>query len=167
MKRAGKHPGPVSRGGFTLIELILVIVILGIVATVVVPMVTGGSAIKPQAAARVVKSALERAQSEALRSGDDVSVSFTAGSAVFTVTAHRMSGDETLESVDLYRESGVGGITVEDVGLDGSGIVFQADGTVLNGSWGQLSGSSYVTVGNGTDSCRVEIDPITGTVAIP
>ena len=63
-------------GGFTIIEVILVVLIIGIAAAVVVPMVSSAGGMQIRAAVNMVAADLEYAKSMAISRGQPYSVVF-------------------------------------------------------------------------------------------
>jgi prepilin-type N-terminal cleavage/methylation domain-containing protein len=75
-------------GGFTLIEIIIVIVILAIAAMTAIPMLSSAGSVQIRSAANMIAADLEYAKSMAISRGQDYSVEF----------------DESSESYSIYKE---------------------------------------------------------------
>ncbi len=68
MKQRAALPG-ILRSGFTIIEVILVVLIIGIAAAVVVPMASSASGMQLRAAVNMVAADIEYAKSMAISRG--------------------------------------------------------------------------------------------------
>jgi hypothetical protein len=136
--------------------------LLAILAAVVIPMTSSTEDFQVEAGARIVRAALERAQSESLRMSVPVSVEFTQGEAVFTLVAHTATGDKAFETVNLVEATGLANMRIRNVDFSASnGVVFQPDGTVMSLMWAQLPADNGVTVGTDRFTIRININPIT------
>ena len=71
--------------GFTLIELILVLVIIGLPSSLVAPAITSLAGLKLKTATRRVAAGLRYARSQAVTTGSDYQVVFNLGKGVMTV----------------------------------------------------------------------------------
>ena len=154
--------------GFTLVEMLMVILVISFIAAVVVPKFEGDT-IRVEAGARMVQSTLELAQSEAMRRSNEVRVDFSTGSTLISVTTfNMMTGmQETIKEIDLGTDAGMNGLTIKSVSLGGgTGLVFQGDGTVLNGWYSQLPIENKIVVGNDNNASTISINPITATITI-
>jgi prepilin-type N-terminal cleavage/methylation domain-containing protein len=74
--------------GYTLVELVIVVAILGLVAAVAVPNITTGSDKKLSLAAEEVASAIRFARSEALRTGEGHGLTVSQATQKVTVTKY-------------------------------------------------------------------------------
>jgi prepilin-type N-terminal cleavage/methylation domain-containing protein len=70
-----------TRRGFTLVELMIVMVILGIAAAIVVPMASSAGTLQVRAAGNMVAAGLEYAKSLAISRGNNYAVHFTTAQA--------------------------------------------------------------------------------------
>ncbi len=143
--------------GFTMVELMLVIIILGIMGVVVIPGLRGGDSLQVDTAARMVGAAIGRAQSEAIRSAMPVEVAFTNGQSQFTIVQMlNGGGTQTLETVDISQTGNM------VLGTSGS-ITFYGDGSVfMSGTAGGVS----VTMTDGSVNKVVSVNPVTGETSV-
>jgi len=84
MKRIRTNPD--RRRAFSLAELLMVILILGIAAAIVVPLAVDSSDLQALAAARMVAADLEYAQNAAITTQTPVSVTFSAAGNSYTLS---------------------------------------------------------------------------------
>ena len=155
--------------GFTTIEIIIVVVVLAIIASVVIPWATTSDTFRVRAGTRLVKSALDLAQTEAQRRSSDVFATFSAGSSTLQVTVFNITTGqmETVTDIDLSEDSGVDDLTIRVVVLGGgTGLVYRPDGTVLNSSYTELPAENRIVVGNNNQSSTIYINPVTGISTI-
>src|SRR5581483_7108110 len=81
-----KHGARRSRGGFTLLELLAVVALLGLVLFVVVPKldnITPGARLK--AAARKIGSTMELAQGQAIATGKEYTLAYDLNKGMFWI----------------------------------------------------------------------------------
>ena len=115
-RRAGQPPR-IWTGGFTLIELVVVITIIGILAWVAYPKLTGTSEIKLDAAARRVAADLRYAQNRSIGIGVPTLL-FDSAQEKYTVYAptpacgRRPGRSSAAVSVDFLRRGEYQGVTI-------------------------------------------------------
>ena len=184
---AGTAPqAPGESGGFTLVELLIVVLIMGIVVMAGVPtLVTGLERYRLSAAATQVATAIEYAQLTAMTTGGDTKV--TINSSSNTVLVERFEpgvsllGSETQLSeavveggsyvtmghpinkgadyrISLASADGSGGVDVATSTFGGGNfVIFDAQGTPSNGG--------TVTLTLGSTQATLTVDALTGKVA--
>ena len=74
--RSRRHTLPGFRGGFTLIEIIIVVVILAIAAMTAIPLMSSGGSVQIRSAANMIAADLEYARSMSISRGQNYSVVF-------------------------------------------------------------------------------------------
>lgn len=176
-------PGPSGRGrAFTLVEILCVVVILGIIATVVGVSIGTRDDLKVQAAARVLSADLQYAQSRAVvrrephyvtigASGGDLRLAVRSGGAWSTLT-HPI---DRKEFKMIFGPNGSGGgqdvvLKTEDFagnavfGFDETGTPFFCDGDGNNRV--EASTVASFTLAAGEHEMVVSIQPITGEISI-
>ncbi len=158
-----------SSAAFTLLEVLVVVVILGLIAAAVVPQISRAGGMSAQAAARLIVSDLMFAQNEAIAQQAWRQVIFDpthdsyrlADAGGTTLTAPWMGGDYVVSFADDRRFSGV-----SLVGVDFSGqtqVVFDDLGTPDAGGTIDVAadGTGYrITVAAFTG--RITVAPVTG-----
>lgn len=150
-------------GGFTMVELIVVMVILAILAVVVIPYAVGYSGLRARSAARMVMADLEYAQSEAIVTQVPVTVTFDVASDSYTVS--NASGPlihpitKSAYEVRLDQSRGMSDVTIASASFGvGSAVTFD----VL----GAPDSSGTVAVAAGADTYYVTVKPVTGRVTV-
>jgi len=111
------------RKGFTLIELIIVVGVLSIAAAAAYPALSGGGEIAIDAAAKLVKSDMQRTRLAAMTKG-------APGSAVFTQGASAYVYDGATEGLARDLADTAPGLTI----ADGVTITFNTLGEPVSGA---------------------------------
>jgi prepilin-type N-terminal cleavage/methylation domain-containing protein len=146
--------------GFTAIELILVIVILGILAAIAYPRFQGLPGIRVSAAAQEIAGVIRYAQSQAISTAYNYKVYFYAGTNSYSVyQVNRSSGAETIISNPLK----AGNYPVA-LNTDYPGVTIGADYTVEFDYLGAPDGGGSVTISGGGTSMTISVLANTGRV---
>jgi MSHA pilin protein MshC len=148
--------------GFTAIELILVIVILGILAAIAYPRFQGLQGIRVSAAAQEIAGVIRYAQSQAISTAYNYKVYFYASTNSYSVyQVNRSSGAETIISNPLK----AGNYPVA-LNTDYPGVTISADYTVAFDYLGApvTGGGGSVTVSGGGNSMTISVLANTGRV---
>jgi prepilin-type N-terminal cleavage/methylation domain-containing protein len=155
--------------GFTLLELIVVMLILAIAAAMVIPAAVGTTSQQAQAAARMVMADLEYAQNYAITTQCETTASFDpAGNAYLLTYKDPVSNQSvTLKHpithndyrVDFDTAAGFGRTALSSVDFGGtSAVVFNALGAPDH--------DGALTVTAGAHAYRVTVAPVTGRVTV-
>jgi prepilin-type N-terminal cleavage/methylation domain-containing protein len=146
--------------GFTAIELILVIVILGILAAIAYPRFQGLPGIRVSAAAQAIAADIRYAQSQAVSTAYNYKVYFYASTNSYSVyQVNRSSGAETIISNPLK----AGNYPVA-LNTDYPGVTIGADYTVEFDYLGAPDGGGSVTLSGGGNSMTISVLANTGRV---
>ena len=142
-----------ERCAFTLIEVIVVLVILAVAASIVIPYATSTSSFQASGAARLIMSDLEYAQNQAITTQSPVSVTFDVSGNSYTVSnesgtlIHPIS--KQVYVVDFDTTSGFKNVSVSSADFSGSTIVtFDALGAPDN------NGAVVVAVGESFEAAE-------------
>jgi prepilin-type N-terminal cleavage/methylation domain-containing protein len=170
------------RCGFTLIEILTVVVIIGIAGAIIVPQINSRDDLKTAAAARLVMSDLIYAQNLSITQQRNQYIAFDPTNRNYSVeTAPSMAivthpvthnpytvtfgsgGSSGLTEVQLVSASftGQGGATSGTLGFDelGTPLVYSSGATQI------MTGGSIV-VQTGGQKLRVSIEPFTGLISV-
>lgn len=157
--------------GFTIVEMIVVMLVLAIGSALAVPMFTGSEVTQLRSAAQLLAADLDAAQAESLTHADDPRV------VVFDTTNHayHLAASSTAATpiTNLYdkkpyrvefgkgRASALPDVTIDGFDLDG-------DDQLGFGIYGQLdqTAAATVTLGAGGATVTLTLDPATGETAI-
>ncbi len=136
--------------GFSLIELVMVIVLIGIVMAVAVPKLRKTSDFSLEGSASMIVADIRHAQELAMATHDDKNVVFTLNGASYTVET---GSDGVFRTVDL--PSGV--------------TITSADVTFTFNPLGEptVGGGSSVTISADSNSKTVTVTNYTGRTSIP
>lgn len=158
--------------GFTLIEVIIVLMIIGIISAIAIPLYTSASSVQLKTAANMVASDLEYAKNLAMSTGKNYSVvfdnsteSYSINDANGQVISHpvrigasyivNFATDNRLNKVDIANAS---------FGLT-STVKFDYLGTPFDGSGNPLN-SGFVRLRAEGNTLTVRVEPVTGYVSI-
>jgi len=175
MKRRMKQRAAVRGmpgGGFTLIEVILVVLIIGIAAAVVVPMASSASGMQLRAAVNMVAADIEYAKSMAISRGQRYSVVFNKTSETYqvvdqagTVIAHPVKKGFNYV-IDFRNDGRLDQVEILDASFDATNkVTFDYLGSPYNGSSTPLN-SGVVTLQSGTMTRTVSVEPVTGFISV-
>ncbi|MCC6422662.1 MAG: type II secretion system protein [Phycisphaerales bacterium] len=165
---------------FTLIEILVVVVILGIASAVILPSISSRDDLKVAAAARIVMSDLIYAQNQAITNQKVCYIQFDKTNGKYTLMS-TMSPAVTLQHpinhVDYVEKFGASGspgltnITLTDATFDGKlTLAFDEMGSPLaydtgTGTTAVLS-SGTIKLTCGSNTLTISVEPYTGEISI-
>ncbi len=153
------------RGGFTLLELLIVVVILAIAAVTAIPMMSSAGTVQIRSAANKVAADLEYAKSLAISRGQEYAVEFDTAAESYqiennssgTVVDHPVKKGSSYV-VDMGSE-GLDRVDISSVDFDGNEIViFDCMGSPDNGGTISLQADGM--------TMTITVEPVTGYVTI-
>lgn len=158
---------------FTLAEVILVTTLLGIMVATLIMNVGNHGGLSLDAAARQIMADLEYAQSEAIRSQQSITVTFTPSSETYTLTdasgsvlKNPTTGQPYVVVLPDEADDDLINLTSANFGSSVQAVTFNALGEPMLGDGsGQMISNGYVIViHHGTSRVRLRIAPMVGTV---
>jgi prepilin-type N-terminal cleavage/methylation domain-containing protein len=151
--------------GFTLIELIIVVIVLAIISLVAVPYASSGADIKVLAAARTLASDIQYAQDLAITSQVPISVFFNISSNSYylfnTSTSQTVNNpiSKSAYTVDFSSKHGVSGVDIVSADFSGATrITFDCYGSPEN--------AGSVVLGYDWASYTISVSAVTGKVTV-
>ncbi len=160
--------GKLGACGFTLMEMLLVLVLIGLLMAITIPMIADTDGDLAEAGAQMVMRDLEFARSEAIRTQESVNVSFSTTQNTYTLndgSANLTSPfTNTTYPASPADEVGDPRISVHDVQLDGSdSVTFSSLGEPLDSADGTpMTGDLWIKIRCGTEEVQVDITPLLG-----
>lgn len=160
-------------GGFTLVELLIVIAIIAIAAFTAIPMMSSAASVQIRSAANMLTADLEYAKSMAISRAQNYSVVFDVSADSYWI--EKQDGSKLLHPVKkgfLYEinfqtDSRLNKVDIVDVDFDTtSEVKFDYLGSPLNGSGGPLLDSGVIRLQAGGTTTTVTVEPVTGFVSI-
>ena len=152
------------RGGFTIIEILIVVVILAVVAMTAIPMISSAASIQVRSAASMIAADLEYAKSLAISKGASFSVVFD------TVTDSYKIVDGEGETISHPVKKGFDYVVdLQDEGLERveiSSADFGGDCQVQFDYLGSPDNGGDVVVRAAGDTVTISVEPVTGYVTV-
>ena len=155
---------------FTLIELMIVIVVIGIAAAMAIPMMSSATSFQIRAAANVIAGDLEYAKSMAISHGQPYSVVFDIDNESYEIlqNGNAVTNPITKDAsyvVNFGTNSRVDRVDISDADFDGAtSVTFD----YLGSPWSDSSplNSGTITLIAGDDSKQVTVEAVTGYISI-
>lgn len=158
--------------GFTLVELLIVIVIIAIAALTAIPMMSSAASVQIRSAANMIAADLEYAKSMAISRAQYFSVVFDKNTESYWI--EDQSGNVLPHPVkkgfdyviDFQNDGRLNKVDIADVDFDGTNEVkFDYLGSPWNGSSTPLN-SGVISLQAGGTTTTVIVEPVTGFVSI-
>lgn len=162
-----------TSGGFTLIEILLVVVIIAIAAMIAVPMMGSASSVQIRSAANMIAADLEYAKSMAISRQKNYSVVFNTANDYYEVhDPNGIIGHPVKKGfdykVDFNSDSRLNKVVIDNADFDSSNtITFDYLGSPYSGS-GTLNplNSGEISLRAGDFTMTVSVEPVTGFISI-
>ena len=156
---------------FTLVELLIVIVLVAIAATLAMPLVADTDATRLQAAARLLAADLAFAQVESITHADDLCVvTFDPANGSYTIAKSSAPGTPITNPATgrPYVTQFGSGRAAELAGVSIQGTALGGDNQIVFGIFGQIdqTAAGTITLQAGTLTIVVQIDPASGEVSL-
>lgn len=160
--------------GFTFIEILIVIVIIGIAAMIAVPMISSSASMQIRSAANMIAADLEYAKSMAISRGQNYSVVFNPGGNSYQiqdqsgVIGHPVKKGSPY-TVNFSTDSRLSQVGIVDAIFNPNSsptIMFDYIGSPKNGEGLYLIGEGVITLQAGGITKKVHVEPVTGYVSI-
>lgn len=153
-----------SPAGFTLVELLVVVIVLAIIGAMVAPMMVGATSVEAVSAARMIAADLQYAQNVAITTQSPVKVTFYPALEKYDLVSnasgllkHPMTKADYV--VDFRSRTDLGHADIVSANFASSSLVtFDELGSPDNGG--------AVTVQAGAQLYRVDVAPVTGVVSV-
>jgi prepilin-type N-terminal cleavage/methylation domain-containing protein len=154
--------------GFTLIEILIVIVILAIAAMTAIPMMGSAASVQIRSAGNMIAADLEYAKSLAISRGQSFWVVFDEGADSYSIEGLDAVGNRITISHPVkkgfnyvidFKNEGLGRVDITDADFDGaSQVQFDYLGSPDNGGTVRLQA--------GAMSATVSVEPVTGYITV-
>ena len=155
-----------SRSGFTLVELIIVVVILSIVALTAIPMMSSAAGIQIRSAANMIAADIEYARSMAISKGQYYSVVFNKDTDSYQIEDQSSAVIQHPVKkgfpyvVNFRTESRLSRVDITSVTFNAQTVRFDCLGSPDNTSVGS------VALQAGGVTATISVEPVTGFVSI-
>ncbi len=176
---AAQPGGRESRRGFTLIEILIVVALMGIAASILIPNMRNAVSFETEAAVRRIVSDLSFAQSDAMAWQSPRRVLFAEDGTGYRLLASPFDPENDVlydpisnegsgrYVIDFTTDRRFPNIRIEGVDFDGGQnfITYDAIGGPVNGENASSIGGSFVVSGNG-ERFEVRVSGFTGRVSV-
>lgn len=162
---------PIRAAAFSLMELLIVVVLIGIAAAIVIPMTTQAAPLRLQALARQIVADIMQVQSDSITLQRSHAIIFsTSGYVMAPVTGTTpQTGTDVLErrSIGGTANQDYANITVSAITFPGNILVFDAMGCPVQAAGSdQPASDAYIEVASGGEKYRIWVRAFTGGVEV-
>jgi len=150
--------------GFTIVELLIVVVILSIVALTAIPMMSSAASIQIRSAANIIASDIEYARSMAISRGQNHKVVFDKDADSYKIVDPNGTVQHPVKKgfpyeVNFRNESRLSRVDITNA-------VFNSGQTVVFDCLGSPDSGGTVNLQAGAISATIRVEPVTGFVSI-
>ena len=165
----------IKNSGFTLIEILIVVMIIAIAAMITTPMVTSATSVQIHSAANVIAADLEYARSIAIGKGMEFAVVFDQENESYQLFKVKDGTLETIEHplvkkpyiVEFGSDVRLDKVDIVDVDFDGTyEIRFDYMGNPKIGEDTYLQAQGVINLCAGETEITIEVEPVTGFILI-
>lgn len=166
---------------YTLAEMLVVIVILGIASALVIPSMGDAGVLRIQAAVRTLVSDITFVQTDALAYQQRRAVIFDTEANSYTLAEVNVSSGGDVTYTPMYLAGGPSGLYIVDFdvdGFDGARLAqpdFDGDATLIfdelgapvaDGASDEAAGMGSIYIDSNRATFRVDVSPYTGQVSV-
>jgi prepilin-type N-terminal cleavage/methylation domain-containing protein len=152
-------------GGFTLIEIIIVIVILAIAAMTVIPMLSSAGSVQIRSAANIIAADLEYAKSMAISRGQNYYIEFDEASESYSIYKEGDASpiDHPVKkgfpyTIDFKNDSRLNKVDITNVNFNSTDrVTFNCLGSPVNGGTINLNADGI--------TATITVEPVTGYIS--
>jgi prepilin-type N-terminal cleavage/methylation domain-containing protein len=161
-----------SGNGFTMVEIVIVVVILSFAAMLAIPMMSGAASMQLRSAANMAAGDLEYVKSLAISRGESFSVEFDASAESYrivdangAVMTHPVRAGQDY-TVQFAGQSRLNRVNIASVDFNGtSKVTFDYLGSPHDGSGNPLN-TGEVTLQADSATITISVEPVTGFISI-
>ena len=170
--KEGRYHLRAASGGFTVIEILIVVVIIAIAAMMAIPMMTSADSFQIRSAANMIAADMEYAKTISISRGQSFSVVFDKTTEIYQI--EDQSGaiiEHPVKKgfdyvVSFLSDSRLNKVDIEDVDFDATReIKFDYLGSPYNGNSTPMN-SGVISLRAGQMTATINIEPITGFISI-
>jgi len=157
------------RKGFTLVEILIVVVIISIAALVAVPMFSSAGSMQIRSAANIIAADLEYAKSMAITTGQNYSVVFDTNNETYKVVVVNQNGEDkdivhpvtkkTKYEVNFKNDSRLNRVDIVSAFGTSNRVTFDYMGS-------PVEGGSIVICSDDGAKADIIVTPVTGYISI-
>jgi prepilin-type N-terminal cleavage/methylation domain-containing protein len=169
--RSAHHSRPASRA-YTLIEMLIVVVVLGIAGAMVIPNLTSADVLRVQGAVRTIVADITIAQSDAVAMQRSRAIVFHPDPVRPYYTIVEVNGTTIDESLDALETRQLGGdefgfTSIEAISLPNNTLIFDAlGGPVSAPGSGTPAPDGFIDLRGSDQRFRIHIEGYTGRVRV-
>ena len=160
------------REAFTLVEILVVVVILGIAMVMAVPMFSSAASVQVDSAANMIASDLEYARSMAITKQQSYGAQFYVDTDKYRIIDHNSNVVEHPINRGNFEiifpsQRNLNQVDISGIDIDGSDKVsFDYLGSPFNNTGTAMNNEGVITISAGGITKTVRISPVTGYVRI-